>query len=70
MEYGLIVNQKEIEILEENNIDFTFWDLTDALAGKMTGVEIEIDSESEREQVRIVAMSFCEPRSCIGRLSS
>ena len=51
MEYGLIVNQKEIEILEENNIDFTFWDLTDALAGKMTGVEIEIDSESEREQV-------------------
>ena len=33
-------------------------------------VEPSAAQRDEEQQSRIVAMSFCEPRSCIGRLSS
>ena len=33
-------------------------------------IEEQITNENVNAESRIVAMSFCEPRSCIGRLSS
>ena len=40
------------------------------LIEKIHKLAIEVSEERVNAESRIVAMSFCEPRSCIGRLSS
>ena len=67
-----IVSYRSMTFAEQECFHSNGWEPTvvDLCFTKENGDEILNWLESLREESRIVAMSFCEPRSCIGRLSS
>jgi len=48
MEYGLIVKVFDVKILEDNNIDFTYWDLTDDPNSET--IELNFETKQERDK--------------------
>ena len=50
MDSGLILNKDQINILEKNNIDFYYWDITS------TNEEIEIEFDDKNEFIKAVKL--------------
>jgi len=46
MTHGLMIHQGEMEILEQHNINYSFWDVNELIEGSEL-VEIEFDSEQD-----------------------
>jgi hypothetical protein len=46
MSYGLMIHQGEMEILEQHNINYNFWDINELIEGSEL-VEIEFYSEQD-----------------------
>lgn len=46
MECGLMVNKEELDILDKNNVEYTFWDIIESLNNKEQ-VEINFDNKIE-----------------------
>ena len=50
MEYGLIVTKNQLEKLDNNKIDYTFWDAFDFLQMDADNIEINFESIKERDR--------------------
>ena len=65
----ILTRPREFDVVATMNLNGDF--ISDALAAQVGGIGIAPGANINYETgSRIVAMSFCEPRSCIGRLSS
>lgn len=47
MTYGLIVTYKQLELLDSNNVEYTFWDIEKLLNETNEKIEIEFEKDDE-----------------------
>jgi len=53
MSYGMIVSQEQLKIIEENEVEYCFWDIESVLFGESEEeVEIEFDNEEDFNKAR------------------
>lgn len=56
MEYGLIVKQKDLDVLDQHNLEYSFWDGFDLFGDedsvqlKEDKIEVTFESKSERDK--------------------